>query len=919
MSAFKQFTVQDYSVVPFNAHKQYNFNSESAALNQLTYFQTQWTSESISLYSSESSVYGGDIKNVIKYNQIDHLFYRNFKSNQLATLDSFNFAKQKRELYKSATILSIPSGLYGLEIKKGSFYLSSSGHEIVDDTHGNLIVSGTDVNNYPTNINANIFRLDPLDGYKKIDLSIYEDYAVKYNTSEGIAKRHFLKGTKNPNASTTYTTYDNFDKDDSYYHQNIKYCNVQFQTSSLDPLNSDFSFVSLNSSTGSYIVSPHKSMYNFNRDDDFSISFYMKPKEININTVNIGDKLGGGIVFHKNVENNEVLVVYPKAHHTSTVYSTVAEYPTDVAEVIDLVSDTQGMGSGSSNTTALANSSNGADFPLAKEISELKKGGYSDWWLPNFLEMDEIRKTLGGNSPTDFQGVQTTAFAESKRSLYHSTYIDLGIPQSTYADGNAVSINGPIAGGSGRHYKNPATFFGVEVIQSDYLSWALSDGMSLAGTNRHGRHIIRPYSWESPTFPGYDLNPEASINVFGEVGGTTPAGIEYYSSTTINNNDNDTLFGEPNHFGAPFYGGSTMSPDNITESPNEDFSNIFGDVKNFVLLVRKVDLSKFPYDNTEVKNYIIAKSGTKTVLPSSQVTSTGAPANTNEGNNMQFIDTDAGSSFPYEIYLKSSSLYFDRSDGDKVASISYEITGSNVGIFKYSHIVCQNSASKMQIWFDGSKSAELDTSTFLENKKTSNKANLYIGSRGHRTSDDAIDEKSKISYFNGEIGYINIYNHHLESSSIVPMSESINNSPYIGNLFYQNGFGVITHPKYTKDILGLGLGGMTVGQNFSIGTNDSPGIAKVRFQGTHQMYENEFQCTVRENEFNHTYNTSARKNKDAEQSEFEDFTTSSIFKPYVTTIGLYNEQRELLVVGKLTQPIRVSDETDTTFIIRYDT
>ena len=49
MSIFKKFTAQDIALVPFNAHKQYNFNSESAALNQLTYFQTQWTSESISL------------------------------------------------------------------------------------------------------------------------------------------------------------------------------------------------------------------------------------------------------------------------------------------------------------------------------------------------------------------------------------------------------------------------------------------------------------------------------------------------------------------------------------------------------------------------------------------------------------------------------------------------------------------------------------------------------------------------------------------------------------------------------------------------------------------------------------------------------------------------------------------------------
>ena len=48
------------------------------------------------------------------------------------------------------------------------------------------------------------------------------------------------------------------------------------------------------------------------------------------------------------------------------------------------------------------------------------------------------------------------------------------------------------------------------------------------------------------------------------------------------------------------------------------------------------------------------------------------------------------------------------------------------------------------------------------------------------------------------------------------------------------------------------------------------------------------------------------------------FQTSSAFKPYVTTIGLYNENNELLVVGKLASPIRMSNETDTTFVVRWD-
>ena len=69
----------------------------------------------------------------------------------------------------------------------------------------------------------------------------------------------------------------------------------------------------------------------------------------------------------------------------------------------------------------------------------------------------------------------------------------------------------------------------------------------------------------------------------------------------------------------------------------------------------------------------------------------------------------------------------------------------------------------------------------------------------------------------------------------------------------------------------------------------------------------------------HLLNISTRKIQSDQYPELSDITTGSLWKPYVTTIGLFNENNELLVVGKLGQPIRMSDETDTTFILRWDT
>ena len=69
---YKQFTAQDKALIPFNAHKQYNFTSASAASNSIKYYSARWTSESYDVYSSGSA--SADINaNTIKYNQIDKL------------------------------------------------------------------------------------------------------------------------------------------------------------------------------------------------------------------------------------------------------------------------------------------------------------------------------------------------------------------------------------------------------------------------------------------------------------------------------------------------------------------------------------------------------------------------------------------------------------------------------------------------------------------------------------------------------------------------------------------------------------------------------------------------------------------------------------------------------------------------------
>lgn len=93
------------------------------------------------------------------------------------------------------------------------------------------------------------------------------------------------------------------------------------------------------------------------------------------------------------------------------------------------------------------------------------------------------------------------------------------------------------------------------------------------------------------------------------------------------------------------------------------------------------------------------------------------------------------------------------------------------------------------------------------------------------------------------------------------------------------------------------------------------GSFNLLFQNEHIIYENEIHCTVRESEFNLSYNPSLQSDS---SGSLYGFATSSIFTPYVTTIGLYNDNDELLMVAKLAKPIMVPLDTDITFVIKYD-
>ena len=155
----------------------------------------------------------------------------------------------------------------------------------------------------------------------------------------------------------------------------------------------------------------------------------------------------------------------------------------------------------------------------------------------------------------------------------------------------------------------------------------------------------------------------------------------------------------------------------------------------------------------------------------------------------------------------------------------------------------------------------------------------------------------------------------------------------VGNIFYEHGVMVITDTGSYKNV-GLGTG------------------HELKYKATHTNYEYEYMVNATIGEYNGSTNISTTFQRSGSQTlpegtvsmskfhppgdqpnsngigtfktsyeaagKYEGFTTHSLFKPYVTTIGLYNDDNELLVVGKLARAIKLSDDYETNFIVRFD-
>jgi hypothetical protein len=147
----------------------------------------------------------------------------------------------------------------------------------------------------------------------------------------------------------------------------------------------------------------------------------------------------------------------------------------------------------------------------------------------------------------------------------------------------------------------------------------------------------------------------------------------------------------------------------------------------------------------------------------------------------------------------------------------------------------------------------------------------------------------------------------LSSGSVILQDDGEGNMVYnsikYGDVIYEHGVIIIASGE--SDAVSL-INSLTTGSNVTCS-----------FSSSFNIYETQYKCTLRENEFNFSQNPTLISGS-TNSGVLYNFATGSYFSPYVTTVGLYDNNYNLLAVAKLAQPLPTSAVTDTSILVNLD-
>jgi hypothetical protein len=323
-----------------------------------------------------------------------------------------------------------------------------------------------------------------------------------------------------------------------------------------------------------------------------------------------------------------------------------------------------------------------------------------------------------------------------------------------------------------------------------------------------------------------------------------------------------------------------------------------------------------------------------------------------------FTNNDTGSFGVYSYQAVSQSLYNYASASDGITFVSS--SNSSYTFFKqptyywaknryynqfddrtpgpFNNFGGSNVYTKLDI--HGQVNVISIPSTFYGEKIKPGSVELTDNSPGHKTLtllDDGFGNLYDNTYSASFAAY---QSSSYDSSKLVHSGSQILNG-VIGNIFYADGIIVITDTGSLYNGVGVGTG--------------SDGW-EINLKSSVKNLEYEYLCDVPEFKFNKSTNISTTFERSGSievpesgsaykffppggapvhhpgsisassygeraysaTEKVAPFVTGSKFAPYITQIGLYNDQNQLLAVGKLANPIKNEDELALAFVVRFD-
>ena len=312
--------------------------------------------------------------------------------------------------------------------------------------------------------------------------------------------------------------------------------------------------------------------------------------------------------------------------------------------------------------------------------------------------------------------------------------------------------------------------------------------------------------------------------------------------------------------------------------------------------------------------------------------------------NFTFNNTDSGSGV-FAIKARSGSLLNYISSSDDITAITTGSTTSNYfslptwhmlnNLFYSSHgkVYANPDKSNRQLHISASV-ISVGRNLFGEKIKP---GSVILSDTSLGATRDIRDDAEGNLYDNAFSASFAAFKSGSKVNEVLPFSvtgsSTRGSGSVVGNVFYEQGLLVFTDTGSYRET-GHGTG------------------YTLKYQATQTHYEYEYRVVVDPYEYNTTTNISTTPDRSGSitisegvssvsnffppshlptgqgtgsyatyynaVTESLSFVENAEFRPYVTEIGLYSDSNELLIHGKLAKPIKLSDEIQTTFIVRFD-